>query len=216
MRRAVIVLVVILGLLVVADRVAVVAADRVVADRIQTDQRLSQQPHVSIRGFPFLTQAIGGRYDEVTLTLHDLREAVPVHTLTVDLHGVHVPLGSVISQRLTRVPVDRATATLVLRYADLDGFFSGQQRHFAFSEGAGGQITVTLSTSIAGRQLSVSGSGRIDVRGSDLVLAVGHGIDVTIPLSGLPFRIALVGAKATKAGIVVQATASGLVLHPQS
>ena len=216
-RRAVIALVVIVGLLVVADRVAVASADHVVATRIQTDQGLAQRPHVSIHGFPFLTQAIGGRYDDVTLTLHDLREGhVPVHTLTVDLRGVHVPLGAVTSQHLTRVPVDRATASVLLSYGDLNGYFSGQQRLLQFSEGAGGQIEVTLSTSVAGRRASVSGSGRIDVRGSDLVLAVGHGIDVTIPLGGLPFRIALVGAKATKAGILVQATASGLVLHPRT
>jgi len=217
MRRAVIVIIVIVGLLVIADRLAVVAAQSTVAARIETDQHLSQRPDVSIRGFPFLTQAIGGRYAHVTLTLHDLRDrTVPVQTLTVDLHGVHVPLGSVFSQHVTRVPVDRAAATVLISFADLNSYFSEQQRHFFFSAGDNGQIKVTLVTAPAGHTVSVSGNGRIDVRGSDLVVTVGHGLDLTIPLGGLPFRIALVGAKATKAGIVVQATASGLVLHPGS
>ena len=215
MRRWIVVTLVIIGLLVVADRIAVGAADHAVAARIQTDQQLSQQPHVSIHGFPFLTQAIGGRYDDVTLTLHDLhRNGVPVRTLRVDLHGVHVPLRAVIRGHVARVPVDRASASLLLSFAGVNSFLGG--KHVSVSEGSDGQIHVTGTVTVLGRTVTASGSGRIDVRGSDLVVTVGHGLDFTIPLGGLPFRIALVSAKATKAGIVVQATASGLVLHPTS
>jgi len=213
MRRVVIVVVVILGLLVVADRVAVATAQRVVAQRIQTDQQLQQQPDVTIHGFPFLTQALGGRYDHVTLTVDDLRDrAVPVTKLTVDLHGVHVPLGSVLSGHVSRVPVDRATATVLLSYADVNSYLGGH--HLTVSQGDNGEVKVTGSVTVAGSTVSASASGRVDVRGSDLVVTVGRGLDFTLPLAGLPFRIALVGAKATKAGIEVQATASGLVLHP--
>ena len=214
MRRAVVIVAVILGLLVVADRVAVVAADHVVATRIQTDQRLSQRPDVSIRGFPFLTQALRGRYGDVTLTLHDLHETgVPVRTLTVDLHGVHVPLGAVTSQHLARVPIDRANATILLTYAGLDTFLA--DKHLTVTAGGNGDIHVTGTVTVLGKTVTASGAGRIAVRGNELAVTVGHGLDFSIPLHGLPFRIALVGAKATKAGILVQATASGLVLHPQ-
>lgn len=213
MRRAVIVVLVILGLLVIADRVAVVAAQGVVAERIQSDQGLSQRPDVTIHGFPFLTQALSGRYGQVTLHVQGLRNrTVPVQRLTVDLHGVHVPLGSVISQHLTRVPVDRATAKVLLSYDDVNSYLSGH--HLSVSEGEDGQVKVTGTVTVAGNTVSASASGRVDVRGEDLVVAVGRGLDFTLPLGGLPFRIALVGAKATKAGIEVQATASGLVLHP--
>ena len=159
MRRLVVALVAIVALLVVADRVAVLAADHVVAGRIQADQQLDSRPSVSIHGFPFLTQALGGKYDDVTLTLHDLRKGgVPIRTLRVRLRGVHVPLGAVVSQHLRSVPIDRAEATVVV--------------------------------------------------------TVGQGLDFSIPLGALPFRIALTGAKATKQGIAVTATASGLVVHP--
>jgi hypothetical protein len=215
MRRWILVTAVLLGLLVIADRLALVAADNVVASRIQTDQHLSQRPHVSIHGFPFLTQALSGRYGDVTLTLHDLHDtAVPVQTLTVDLHGVHVPLGAVTSQHLSSVPVDRATATVLLSFAGLNAYLG--DKHLVVSEAANGEIKVTGTVTVQGRTVSASGTGRIEVRGSDLVVTGGAGLDVTIPLSGLPFRIALVGAKATKEGIVVQATASGLVLHPRT
>jgi hypothetical protein len=215
MRRAVIALVVIAGLLVVADRVAKVAAQSVVATQIKSDQALSQRPDVTIRGFPFLTQALAGRYGDVSLTLHDVpSRSVPVKRLAVDLHGVHVPLADVFFHHRSSVPVDRATATILLSFDDLNAYFG--PKHLTLSQGSNDEINVTGSVTLAGRTVEASGSGRIDVNGSDLVVPVGHGLDFSIPLGGLPFRIALVGAKATKAGIVVQATASGLVLHPES
>ena len=215
MRRLLVALVAIVLLLVVADRVAVAAADRVVASRIQTDQQLDTRPKVSIHGFPFLTQAIGGTYDDVTLTLHDLhRGGVPVRTLAVTLRGVHVPLGSVLSQHLRSVPIDHANATVLITYADLNSFIGN--RHLTVHEGSGGEITVTGSASVFGRTVQASGSGRLDVRGTDLVVTVGHGLDFTIPLGWLPFRVSLTSAHATRAGIVVGATAAGLVVHPHS
>ena len=213
MRRAVFVVILVAGLLAVADRLAVVTADRTVATRIQTDQGLSQRPDVSIHGFPFLTQALDGRYDDVTMTLHDVHHTgVPVSKLTVDLHGVHVPLRAVFAGHVARVPVDRASATILLSFGGVNSFLAG--RRVSVSEGSNGEIKVTGTVTVLGRTVTASGSGRIEVRGSDLEVLVGRGLDFSIPLGGLPFRIALVSAKATKAGIVVQATASGLVLHP--
>jgi hypothetical protein len=212
MRRAVIVVLVILGLLVVADRVALAAAEHVVAGRIQTDQRLAQRPDVTIHGFPFLTQALAGRYDQVTVHVRGLRNRrMPVAKLSVVLNGVHVPLGAVTSGHLSQVPVDRASATILLTYDDVNAYLGD---HLHVSQGDNGQVKVAGSVTVAGRTVSASASGRVDVRGDDLAVAVGQGLDFTIPLSGLPFRIGLVGAKATKAGIEVSATAAGLVLHP--
>lgn len=215
MRRLLVVLVAALVLLVVVDRVAVAAADHVLAGRIQQDQNLDSRPSVSIRGFPFLTQAIGGRYDDVRLTLHDVhRGGVPVRALSVRLHGVHVPLGAVLSQHLRRVPIDRAEAQILLTYADVNSFIG--TRHLTVSQGSGGEIQVSGSATVLGRTVTASGSGRLDVHGTDLVVTVGHGLDFTVPLGSLPFRVALTGAHATRQGVVVGATATGLVLHPSS
>lgn len=213
MRRFLVVLLIVVGLLVALDRVAVLAAERVVATRIQTDQSLPERPDVSIGGFPFLTQAIAGRYGSVTLTLHDLhRTVVPARTLTVHLTGVHVPLSSVIRGHVASVPVDRASASVLLAYSDVNAFFGG--RHVSVSDGGNGDVQVKASATVAGVTVGGSLRAQVEVKGSDLVIAV-NGLDLTIPLGGLPFRIALVGAKATKAGVVVTGTAAGLVLHPR-
>jgi hypothetical protein len=62
-------LVVLLGLLVVADRVAVNVAEDRVAQQVQSSGRLAGPPTVDIGGFPFLTQAVAGDYSDVRLQL---------------------------------------------------------------------------------------------------------------------------------------------------
>ena len=214
MRRILIVVAAVVALLVVLDRLAVVAADRVVAARIQTQEHLQSRPSVSIGGFPFLTQAIGGKYDDVTLTVHDFRRSVvPVDTISVTLHGVHVPVRSVFSQHLSSVPVDSATARVLLSYANLNAYL--QPKGVTASAAGDGRIRLTGSVTVAGQKLSASGTATIDVTSDSLVLRAANAISIAVPLAGLPFGIALQSAKATNQGITVTATAQGLVLHPR-
>jgi hypothetical protein len=213
-RRLVIIVVVLVALLVVLDRVAVVEADHVVAARIQTQEHLPSRPSVSIGGFPFLTQALGGTYDDVTLTVHDFRRSVvAVDTISVTLHGVHVPLGSVFSQHLSSVPVDSATARVLLSYDDMNAYL--RPKGITVSPAGDGQVRISGSVTVAGQQLSASGTATIDVTSDSLLLRAANAVSIAIPLAGLPFGISLQSAKATNRGIQVTATAQGLVLHPR-
>ncbi|CAM5227389.1 hypothetical protein SVIOM74S_03023 [Streptomyces violarus] len=64
--RILLITVVILGgLFVAADRLAVHFAEGEVADRLKSRENLSTTPDVSINGFPFLTQVAGGELDDV-------------------------------------------------------------------------------------------------------------------------------------------------------
>jgi hypothetical protein len=68
--RILLILVVVLGgLFVAADRLAVSFAQGQVADKLQQSQGLDAKPDVSIKGFPFLTQIVGGSLDEVDISL---------------------------------------------------------------------------------------------------------------------------------------------------
>jgi hypothetical protein len=213
-RRLLIALGVVVVLLVIADRVAVAAANRVVAGRIQTQENLTTRPSVSIGGFPFLTQAIGGTYSDVTLTVrHYRRVTVPVDTITVHLHGVHVSLGAVFSQNLSSVPVDSASAQLLLTYDDLNGYLHG--KGLSVSSGGGDRLRVTGSVTVAGQSLSATGTATLDVSHGALAIRAINAVNIPIPLGGLPFGISLSGAKATNRGILVTATAQGLVIHPR-
>ncbi len=68
--RVLLVIVVILGgLFVAADRVAVNIAEDKAADKIRGSQGLDRTPEVSITGFPFLTQVANRSLDEVDATI---------------------------------------------------------------------------------------------------------------------------------------------------
>ena len=67
MRRLMIGVIVLVGLLVAADRAGNVIAERTVATTVQRSQHLAHKPDVDIAGFPFLTQLAAGKFGKVTL-----------------------------------------------------------------------------------------------------------------------------------------------------
>ncbi|MBV1936612.1 DUF2993 domain-containing protein [Streptomyces sp. BV286] len=71
LRILLIVTVILGGLFVIADRVAVGFAEDEAADRLKTNEGLATTPDVSIKGFPFLTQVAGGELDEVEVGIKD-------------------------------------------------------------------------------------------------------------------------------------------------
>src|SRR5206468_7203031 len=70
--RLAIVLVVLLGLAIGADRIAASVAEGIAARSIQDSQHLQQQPDVHIGGFPFLTQLASAHYPDVVITGRDI------------------------------------------------------------------------------------------------------------------------------------------------
>lgn len=168
MRRLLVVLVVLLALLAVADRVGVLVADRVLASQVQDQLALDQTPHMSIRGIPFLTQAVGGKYGDVRVQLPDV-DAGALENIAVDarLRGVHVPLSAVVRRQVDQVPVDRISGTLTVRYDEL-ARASGISGLRIVRDGD--SLKLTGSVRVLGRQLNASAVGRVEVRGNDLAI----------------------------------------------
>jgi len=208
MRRLGLVLVLLVGLLALADRLGAFAAERVVAIRIQEDQHLAVRPDVSIKGFPFLTQLARGHYEHVDVTVHDLQRG-PLHVsrAVAHMYGADVPFSAVVHQQVDRIVIDRATAEIDLDYSDVNRMLAG--KHLRLSRGSGGRVHVTASAGSA----SVDADFPLTVRGSDLDIALPAGISVQIPLPGMPFGITLKSATATGQGIVVRCATSGFVLR---
>ena len=93
----VVVVAVLLGLALLADRVAVGVAEDRVATEIATRTGLPGTPDVEIAGFPFLTQAMAGRYDDVRISLTADQLGQPEGTaVDVALKGVELPLSTVL------------------------------------------------------------------------------------------------------------------------
>ncbi|MEU1278723.1 DUF2993 domain-containing protein [Streptomyces sp. NPDC005805] len=118
LRILLIVAVVLGGLFVAADRLAVNYAESETADRIRTSQGLDRTPEVSIHGFPFLTQVLGKELDEVDVALADLTATaggneVNVTEARAELRGVRID-GS-----FSSATAARADGSARISYADL-------------------------------------------------------------------------------------------------
>ncbi|MDM4777941.1 DUF2993 domain-containing protein [Micromonospora sp. b486] len=101
-------LLVLAGLLVVADRVAAGVAERAIADQVRQEiakqDAQSAAPQVEVGGFPFLTQVLDGRYERISIQLTDVRgdvqgDAVEVPKLDVDARNVTASLDTLRSGR---------------------------------------------------------------------------------------------------------------------
>lgn len=95
---ALITVVVILVILVVGDRVANAYTENQMASQFQSSVGLSGKPHVTIQGFPFLTQLIGRDFHTVNITATNetitAQSAgsglLEIASLNATLHGMHI------------------------------------------------------------------------------------------------------------------------------
>lgn len=227
MRALLVVLVLLAGLALVADRVAVGVAEDQVAQQLAGKGGLIGTPEVDITGFPFLTQAVGGRYEDVRIALDAEELGQPEGTsAAVSLRGVHVPLGTVLAGSVTEVPVDRIDGTATLAY-DLLAAELGSDATVA-PEGDGLRITRTVE--VLRYRLPVTAAGTVTLDGDQLVVDVGEaagaGVDVpdflvdrvsdlldlryTVP--ELPFGLQLTGVDPAADGVRVRVEATDAVL----
>jgi hypothetical protein len=226
-RGLLVLLLLLVGLAVVADRVAVGYAQDKVATQLAAKGGLHGTPNVEITGFPFLTQAIAGRYDDVRISLTAAELGQPAGTAAgIDLHGVRVPLRDVLTGSVTRIPVDSVDGTATLSYALLSAKLGPSTR--LTREGSGLRITRTVD--LLGQQIPLTATGKVVLEGNDLVVHVSRasGAGVTVPsfvldravglldlrytVPPLPFGLKLTGVTPAAAGVTVHAAATGAVL----
>ncbi len=216
-------LVLLLALLVGADRLAA----RVAEDRIAKQLRstLAGDPTVDVRGFPFLTQAASGRYDDIRI---QGRLEQPFSGFTATLTGVRVPPGAALSGDVTQVPVARAQGTVVVAYDELARRFPGGAVTVTPEDG---NLRVIGSVTILGQQVSASilesvtvEQGRrlvtepIDVNVDGLPdagpvrAAVVEALRLDGRLPELPYALQLTGVTAASDGLRLSASADDVVI----
>jgi len=226
-RALLVVVLLLLGVAVAADRFAVGIAEDKVAQQLAEKGGLHGSPSVDIAGFPFLTQAVAGRYDDVRIALTSEQLGQPAGTRAhVVLHGVHVPLSSVVSGSVDRVPVDRIAGTATLPYALLTAKLGGDTT--LRPEGKGLRITKTVE--LLGKKFPLTAAGTVTLDGNQLVLdvskAAGAGVDLPgflvsrasdlldlrYDLPALPFGLHVTALAPTSDGVHLTLAATGAVL----
>ncbi|SCE75442.1 Protein of unknown function (DUF2993) [Micromonospora viridifaciens] len=235
----VVLLLVLGGLLVVADRVAAGVAERAVADQVK--QQVARQdvrsapPQVDVGGFPFLTQVAAGKYQHISIVLTDVQgsvqgEAVSVPRLDVDARNVRASLDTLRSGRgdVVAESIDgRATITYdsLAKMLDRPGLTLSERD---------GKLAVTAPVDILGAKLTVDGTadltvtdGKVGLRFRELnaeglpnlplartaLANYAKSISINVPLPELPFHLDVRTVEPKPEGLVVTATARDVPIN---
>ncbi|GAB3287911.1 LmeA family phospholipid-binding protein [Parasphingorhabdus pacifica] len=123
MKKLVITLVIVVGLLVAVDFGAAAVAEHQVAKKMRAELQLEEQPAVRINGFPFLAQVAMGDYRDVELEARavqvaDLQEV----GIEANLHHARVTTSELISGDVQEIPVDEVVGRVKLKAPDVGRF----------------------------------------------------------------------------------------------
>ncbi|MFP3991583.1 DUF2993 domain-containing protein [Streptomyces sp. E11-3] len=151
LRIILIITVVLAGIFVAADRLLVGVAEDKAAEKLRTSEGLAQTPDVSIKGFPFLTQVVGGEFDEVQIGIDGLEastegEKMRIEKLNATMHGV------AFSDNYSSATANRASGTALISYAEL--LKAAQVEPVELAPGVNAKVV----------GLADGGDGRIEVR----------------------------------------------------
>lgn len=241
-RRLVVALVILTTLLVGADFAARALAQSVMADRLRSGQQLAATPAVSVSGWPFLTQALRGSYDEIVVTSPGTLAATGTSTpgaaaapalqhLEAHLLQVHAPL-SLLNGGTSTVRLGSATATATVPYPELASALRSripQLTDIALSDGGNGGVAVTATVTVSGVTLPVQSTVTVTLSAGRLTVKVDPGaladqsptmrtaltklLTVDLPVPRLPYSLAIRSVRATSDGIEVSAQAGAVSLQ---
>lgn len=225
------VLLVVLGiLLAVADRVGVHYAEREIGERVaarmQSQGITSTPPEVEVKGIPFLTQVAAGRYDEIELTMRDLKGGdLPLPLLTVSAYDVEAPLKELMDETARPVAA-RVEGVATVSYADLvkASGLSGITLTSAGERIVEVSGTVPLIGRVSGKaEVTVVDGGRVRLRVTELrgvagsirqsiIDAYKDRLAVTLRPPNLPFELKLSNVTTEPTGLQVAFAATDVQL----
>ncbi|MBQ0987831.1 DUF2993 domain-containing protein [Streptomyces sp. F63] len=229
--RILLILTVVLGgLFVAADRLAVNLAESEAAAKIKSNQGLTGEPEVSIKGFPFLTQAAGKELDEVEVTMDGMTaeangQSVRLTTMTARLRDV------ALENNFSSATAATATGAASISYADLSELAEDGISIAYGGKGETGQpqVKVTASLQLPTGQsfdrsvvsaVSVAGGDTIKLRAEEIATdglpgveqLVRSRIDMERKISGLPQGLELESVEPTEQGIDITFKGSRVAL----
>jgi hypothetical protein len=169
-RVLVLVVLVLVVVFVVADRLTEAAVAKALAVKARETGLLAGDPKVEIHGFPFLTQALRGRYSRIDVTTHDIhRDGLRLDKVKGRFEGVHVGLSAALNGRVESAPIDHATGEIDVTYADMDAYVA--HSHLSVRPDGSNHLMITGTTSVLGASVAVSGPVAVTVSDGSLTLS---------------------------------------------
>lgn len=237
LRILLIVAVVLGGLFVIADRVAVGFAEDEVADRLRASEGLATTPDVSIKGFPFLTQVAGGELDDVEVGIKDYEAASGVSGQNIRIDVLNAQMrGVAFTGDYSSATAATATGSATISYDQLLKAANAQETQLplgitakvvGLSDGGNGKIKVAVEVSTLKQpvyllsSVTVVDGNTVRVRADsipsldDIQLAdaeVQSIADFEQKIEGLPGGIELDSVEAGKTGVDISVKGSNVSL----
>jgi hypothetical protein len=228
-RKLLITLIVLVALLVGADFGGRAIAESRAGEALARELQTSTAPNVDITGFPFLTQAIRGRYDHIVVALTTAQLGELSVGGQVDLYTVRFPLSDAISGNAANMTADRADLSAKV---PIDQFVQELNRAGLTVTTAGGGVRLTQTITVAGQKISVAADLNVDVQDNTVHLTTGKpvvegfgasipaeilgpatkALALDIPLTGLPVTIQSGGISVQGTDLVMNATVLDLAM----
>ena len=215
----------ILGLLLIAaDRIGVIVAERAAAHKIQSAQHLSTTPSVSIRGVPFLTQLASSTLQEVDVSADDVvagdtGSTIRIARLSAQLRHVHLT-------GFSSARAEDVTASALIDYRALSSRLGLPIRFGGPTADGAGRLQASQTVSVLGQQITGTASAEVAVGApnslrfvdpqltagsatvpSGALSALSSVFGAPIGLRRLPFSLTVQSIRATADGVLIVATA---------
>ncbi|ROO91100.1 DUF2993 family protein [Actinocorallia herbida] len=211
-----------------ADRFAESRAEAEIARQVAVQYRLTNEPAVSFGGFPFLTQALSGKYDSVDVAIGDYTDqGITLQDVDVRLEGLNAPLADLVNGDSSSLTADRAVASAVIPYGVVQKQLAARGVT-SVSQSADGNVLAkgTYQAPIIGEvpidlivSLKVTAKGVAIV--PEKVTAVGVQVPLaavkdmftyTIPIAGLPLGAKITAVSPVADGLRVTGEATNIPL----
>lgn len=224
LRVLLIVAVVLGGIFVGVDRLAVNYAESEAADRVRLGPARAGSTEVDIKGFPFLTQVMDKRLDEVEVVLTGVEATAGERKIRIS--ELTATLGDVtVNDAYTSARARTATGTALISYADLT---AAADRDVTIAYGDNGKVKVTGGVKILGRTVTRSVVSSVTLVDGDTIRVradevPGEGIPGLEPLirqrtdfdrkiGGLPPGMKLTKVEARPDGVAIAVTGHDVAL----
>lgn len=233
----VVLLILIVGLLVAADRVAAYAAERTVARQAKQElaaQQISaaQDPIVHVSGFPFLTQVVRGRYEKITIdVVKPSAQGVTLDDLFVVATGVNASTSALLNGS-GQVTADNVTGTARLDWASAQKLIDLSQyggTGTTVSALPDGEVQIKAPVNVANVSANLIATGTIQIAGDNAKVhitnvsvegggipqvvqnvlgAITQQLSFSVKIPALPYHLKVTDVKARPEGVTITAAAT--------
>ena len=203
--------------LVVADRVALVITENAMASQFQSSVGLSGKPHVSIAGFPFLTQLAARDFKTVNVSATDETTGpLEIASLTATAHNMHI-------HGLSSATIDQFSASVLITFTAL-GSAGGIPQGITLSRDGPNMIQATVSigpiSDSATAQVTQTGPNQVTIKvinaGGIPASVLGNFMDFTITIPKLPDGVSIQSISITQRGLMITATGHDVYVSQNS